>query len=253
MTTALAAHTPIVTLKDGQAFANSRDVADFFGKQHAHVLRDIDGLMKAQPVSTASIFGASTYTDRTGRVLRCFDMTKDGFTLLAMGFTGAKALEFKLKYIAAFNEMERKLIEMATALPDFTNPAAAARAWADEVEQKQALQIENQTLKPLAKIGERTASKNHTLTAFARSTLPGVNTQKLKADLKAHNYLYRKALSNNYRVYSRFQDLFVERVNDEYGSIDIYPTAKGRTKLIELYEDGRLTMKKGLLPKPVHI
>lgn len=72
--------------------------------------------MKFKPVSTAPNFGASSYKDRTGRLLRCFDMTKDGFTLLAMGFTGAKALEFKLKYIAAFNSLEQRLAER-TSLP----------------------------------------------------------------------------------------------------------------------------------------
>jgi Rha family phage regulatory protein len=184
MTTALTIATPIVTLKDGQAFANSRDVADFFGKQHVHVLRDIDALVSAAP-DASSNFGLCPYQSVVGgRMYRAFDMTKDGFTLLAMGFTGAKALEFKLKYIAAFNELERKLRDVSISLPDFSNPAAAARAWADEVEQKQALQIENRQLKPMAAIGERAASHQHTLNRFMR-TLPGVNTLKVKSDLKA--------------------------------------------------------------------
>jgi Rha family phage regulatory protein len=50
-----------------------------------------------------------SYKDSTGRVLKQYLLTQDGFTLLAMGFTGAKALEFKLMYIKAFNEMKKEL------------------------------------------------------------------------------------------------------------------------------------------------
>lgn len=67
-------------------------------------------------------------------------MTKDGFTFLVMGYTGSLAAHFKEKYIAAFNEIEAKANAAVMALPDFSNPVLAARAWADEVEQKQALQ-----------------------------------------------------------------------------------------------------------------
>ena len=68
-------------------------------------------------------------------------MNRDGFSLLVMGFTGKEAIEWKLKYIEAFNEMEKKL-KNPLALPNFSNPAEAARAWADEFEKrKQAEQL----------------------------------------------------------------------------------------------------------------
>jgi len=65
-------------------------------------------------------------------------MNRDGFTLLAMGFTGNKAMEFKIDYIGAFNKMEKQIkTNSMTILPDFTNPAEAARAWAEQYEQRQ--------------------------------------------------------------------------------------------------------------------
>lgn len=80
-------------------FANSRDVAEYFGKRHDHVLRDIDTLLATEP-ACAPNFGetsAQVPMPRGGvRLERAFDMTRDGFTLLAMGFTGKRALEFKL-------------------------------------------------------------------------------------------------------------------------------------------------------------
>lgn len=110
MTTALTTTTaPIVTLKGNQAFANSRDVATFFGKPHDNVLRDIDVLLLG-PSELSDLFHEhAEYHDKARKLVRAFDMTKDGFTLLAMGFTGAKALQFKLAHIAAFNEMDALL------------------------------------------------------------------------------------------------------------------------------------------------
>lgn len=62
-------------------------------------------------------------------------MTRDGFTLLVMGYTGPEAMRVKKAYIARFNEMEREL-SSASALPNFGDPVAAARAWADKEEQR---------------------------------------------------------------------------------------------------------------------
>lgn len=138
---------PIVVAKMGRAICNSRAVADFFGKRHDHVLRDIDSLTTMAP-ACAPNFGATQtkalMPNGGSRLVRSFDMTKDGFTLLAMGFTGPKALRFKLAYIQRFNEMETRL--RAPVLPNFSNPVAAARARANELEQKQVLQIENQRM-----------------------------------------------------------------------------------------------------------
>lgn len=123
---------PIVSMKDGKVFANSRDVADYFGKEHRNVLRDIDALIEGGVLN----FELTPYiNDQNGQTYRAFDMTRDGFTLLAMGFTGKQALQFKLQYIAAFNEME-KTVKATPAIPDFSDPVAAARAWADEMEAK---------------------------------------------------------------------------------------------------------------------
>ena len=103
-----SAPVPAVFIKDGSVYANSRDVAEFFEKHHHHVLRDIDKIVESEP-STETNFGFSEYVDTTGRRLRSIDMDRDGFTILAMGFTGPKALKFKLAYIAQFNAMEEEL------------------------------------------------------------------------------------------------------------------------------------------------
>ena len=87
--------------------ANSRDVAEHFEKQHKDVLESIRNLT-AENSATKSMFIETSFESR-GKCYPQYELTRDGFSLLVMGFTGAKALEWKLKYIEAFNEMEREL------------------------------------------------------------------------------------------------------------------------------------------------
>lgn len=89
----------------------SRKVAEFFEKEHKHVIRDIENLIEKDGLNFElnSMFILSTYKDTYKRDKKQYLLTQDGFTLLAMGFTGPKALEFKLAYIKAFNEMKKEL------------------------------------------------------------------------------------------------------------------------------------------------
>lgn len=99
--------------KNGVARVDSRNIAEAFGKEHYNVLRDIERL--TDPKSglsegfTALNFEASKYTDSTGRRLPCYLLTRDGFTMLAMGYTGQKAMRFKEAYIKRFNDMEAQI------------------------------------------------------------------------------------------------------------------------------------------------
>lgn len=106
---------PIVTIKNGRVVASSRDVAEAFGKLHKNVLQAIDEV-ECSPEFAGLNFQPSTYRDTTGRELRCFDLTRDGFVFLVMGFTGRDAARFKEAYIAAFNAMEEELRRMGIPL-----------------------------------------------------------------------------------------------------------------------------------------
>lgn len=97
--------TNLVIMKDQQAVTTSLQVAENFEKRHDHILRDIDGIEKDVP-NFGEMFVEGTEPDSYGRSRRVIYMNRDGFTLLAMGFTGKAALQFKLKYIEAFNQME---------------------------------------------------------------------------------------------------------------------------------------------------
>lgn len=122
----------LVEIRNNQVVVSSRQVAEKFSKLHKDVLESIRQILVAEN-SAAKFFEESTFENR-GKQYPEYLMNRDGFTLLAMGFTGKDALQWKMKYIAAFNDMEAKLKNNALALPDFTNPAEAARAWAEQFE-----------------------------------------------------------------------------------------------------------------------
>ena len=89
---------PIVKLQSGKPVTTSKDVAAYFGKRHDHVIRDIEALISQEP-AIAPNFGAIETDVKVGfgtRKSPAYQMDRDGFTLLAMGFTGPKALKFKM-------------------------------------------------------------------------------------------------------------------------------------------------------------
>ena len=93
---------------NGEVTANSREIAERFEKEHKHILRDIKNLID-QNWAVKNMFEESEYVSDRGRKYPEYNMNRDGFSLLVMGFTGSKALEWKLKYIEAFNKMEEAI------------------------------------------------------------------------------------------------------------------------------------------------
>ncbi|MCT3308839.1 hypothetical protein EFP47_03985, partial [Lactiplantibacillus pentosus] len=93
----------LVIMKNKQAVTSSLQVAETFDKEHKNIMRDIDKLLESGGSKLSrEMFATGTYDNR-GKQYPMYYMNRDGFTLLAMGFTGDKALQFKLQYIKAFN------------------------------------------------------------------------------------------------------------------------------------------------------
>lgn len=95
---------------NGEIVTTSLKVAETFNKDHARVLRDIRDLACSEEFRQGN-FAESSYLNNQNREQPLIIMSKDGFTLLAMGYTGKKAMNFKESYIAAFNSMEKALKE----------------------------------------------------------------------------------------------------------------------------------------------
>lgn len=114
--------------KDGEVFANSRDVADFFGRRHDNVLQSIDMADCSRDFRRLN-FQESLTDVRNGfmvKATRSVDMTRDGFTFLVMGFTGSVAGKFKEAYINEFNRMERELKARPASVPALPTSFAEA-------------------------------------------------------------------------------------------------------------------------------
>lgn len=99
----------LVMINNNQVVVSSRDIAEHFEKEHRHILESIRTILAAEK-SAAKFFLETTYKNR-GKQYPEYLMNRDGFSLLVMGFNGAKAMKWKLKYIEAFNKMEQQLKE----------------------------------------------------------------------------------------------------------------------------------------------
>lgn len=106
-----------ILLKNDQPVTTSIKVAEAFGKNHFHVLRTLQSLECSKEFN-ASNFGCIEYLDSRGRVKPAYEMTKDGFMFLVMGFTGPKASAIKEAYIKAFNVMADMLLAQQAADAD---------------------------------------------------------------------------------------------------------------------------------------
>ena len=111
-----------IIISNDQPVTTSRNVAETFNKRHDHVLRDIDNLKEGVTQNWGDLFHETFYThEQNKQQYREVLMTKDGFSLLAMGFTGKKAIQFKLAYIEQFNKMEERIknqLDISRLSPD---------------------------------------------------------------------------------------------------------------------------------------
>lgn len=130
----------ILSTQNGEPVASSRQIAESFGKEHKSVLRSVEDLV-AQNCAAKSMFYETTYENR-GKQYPMYLMNRDGFSLLIMGFTGKAALEWKLKYIAAFNEMEKKLSTRATSQLQDLSPELQYLIKLERQQNQQAKQLE---------------------------------------------------------------------------------------------------------------
>lgn len=104
----LSVPSPIVTIKNHKAITSSLDVASYFNKLHKNVIQKIQSIECSKEFNQLN-FKLVDYIDAKGEKRPMYEMTKDGFVFLVMGFTGKKAAQFKEAYIAEFNRMEAEL------------------------------------------------------------------------------------------------------------------------------------------------
>lgn len=239
-----AERNPIVFARGGEVFANSREVAAYFGKQHAHVLRDIDNLVKAEPRLGLSNFGETPIIDpQNGQTYRSFDMDEDGFALLAMGFTGNKALKWKLKYMEAFKVMRAQLSRPQAI--DFSDPKVLLGAFTHLQslvgEKDQVIAVQGERLRKLDRL--EAAGGSMCLTDAAKTLKKG--PQELIRFMSARGFIYKRAgntawIGRQEKIQSGYlehrEHVYIDKDGHERVATRALVTAKGLVKLAELLE-----------------
>ena len=232
-------------VKDAKVVVSSRMVAQVFEKEHKHVLRDIETL-GCSDTFIRSNFGPVEYRDAKGEMRPEILLTRDGFTLLAMGYKGERAMRFKEAYINAFNMMEQKLKdEERFYIPQNYGDALALASKLEVERAALAAKIEQDAPK-LATFDAHYPDGKYTLiTDFAR-TLDGVNSMSIKKSLKNNGYFYISA-SGRYRPYAQYRgidNMFIEKHDSMYDQYQIFVTNKGMQLIVKLFNEGKLIMLK---------
>lgn len=132
----------VIEFVDVKQTMSSLEIARLTGKPHNDVLKAIRNMEPAWEKVTAGKFSRSEYKDSTGRTLPCFELTKTECLYVATKFND----EARAKLVIRWEELERKERANMIALPDFTDPAEAAIAWAKQYNEKKVLLIENKQL-----------------------------------------------------------------------------------------------------------
>ena len=110
----------LVKNSNGELLTTSKIIADSFNKTHRDVIRALNNLDCSDEFRSAN-FAQSSYMSPQNKKISCFDITRDGFAFLCMGFTGKKAGEWKEKYIQAFNKMESHINNSSSVMAEINN------------------------------------------------------------------------------------------------------------------------------------
>lgn len=221
---------------DEVVVVSSRKVAEDFGKRHDHILRDIDALMSNMGVTQnwGNLFIETKYQhEQNKQWYKEYLLTRDGFSLLVMGFTGAKALQWKLKYIEAFNEMEEALKnENKIELP--TDYLSALKALVVSEEERQKLLEINKEQAPKVEYFNKVldSSKLITITEIANDL--GISAREL------NKFLETEGIQNKQYKQWKISQEFLYLIEENYADYEIYLRSFGRkNQQLKWTEKGR--------------
>ena len=232
----------LVIMHDQQAVTTSLILAEAFNKQHKNVIQAIEA--KIEPAENSArykrMFYEGIYTDKKGEQRKMYYLNRDGFTFIAMGFTGRKADEFKLKYIDAFNRMEERIKQQPAQYKLPQTYSEVLIELAKEVEK-------NEELQPKADKYDRYLSNKGLITITEIAKEYGMSGRELNKFLHEKGVIYKRG--NKWFIYQKF-------ANDGLVGYEIYMpegrrslkwTTKGEMFIRELLENNNI---KPVLEQP---
>ena len=221
---------------------SSREIAELTGKRHDNVVRDIRNMLEELYGKGGLLSFEGTYrNEQNGQEYPCFHLPRREVEILLTGYS----IPLRARVIDRLHELEEQAKGAAFRVPQ-TLPEALRLA-AELAEKNEQLALENKEMAPKAVVFDNcVALRQESLATFVR-TLEGVNTMAIKGDLADLGYLYRTVGAGKYRVYAKYRDvLFTEKLlaHPSRPVYEILPTPEGKKLIVQLYRDGKLTMKK---------
>lgn len=225
-----------LTERNGKVVVSSRDIARVFEKEHKNVLKDIRELRVSAEFSRLN-FEQSTFVSDRGKEYPEYLLTRDGFTILAMGYVGEKAMRFKEAYISAFNEMERRLQSLPSITDLVNNPQLLLQLVTKHIETRQ----ENERLQiTVAKYEGQTNTVGLYKAGEIAKEL-GVSAMKLNKFLQHCRVQYKPNGSNTWQLYTDYAKDHIAMtqivsLDNGYEMPMLLWTAKGRNFIFDLAE-----------------
>lgn len=220
---------------------SSREIAELCNKEHRHVLRDIDDLNATYEVMALPKVGQSNYTADNGQSYRQYQLSKEQTIDLITGYRA----DIRIRINRRWAELEQQVNQASPviALPDFTNPVEAARAFADQYEAKQIAQEQLAIAQPKAAALDFISSAVNSLNARDTAKTLNIQPQKFNKWCIAHNWMYRDNKEKLQMCSKRLQQGFMEQRNVTYynSNGDVCATtqpmftAKGLTHLASIF------------------
>lgn len=236
----------LVICNNGKATTTSVKVAEYFGKQHKNVITAIEKLREDPSVEDRLNFKPVSYMDTMNRLQLMYDIDRDGFTLLAMGFTGKQALQFKLSYIDAFNKAEKALMTDTSSLTPQLQLAHAMLLAGNMIEEQKS-QIEQRdkfisVIQPKADIADRINTSDGLFGFRQVAKTLSLNENKLRAWLIQNDWIYYlggRMTAKAPILRKGYADTKVKLIqvdgHDDKTIVDMFFTSKGLVQLTSVF------------------
>jgi Rha family phage regulatory protein len=225
---------------------NSRIIAEVFEKRHDNVLRDIRSLIESNPDWGALNFEDTPYVDRqNGQTYQMYEMTRDGYSMLVMGFTGKKAMDWKIKFLAAFNAMEAQIRLASQPAPiDLHDPSQLVPLLNSYAIRTQAAEAKVVEMAPKAEAYDRLDTAVGNLTPRPASKVLGYPEAKLTKWLEVNRWAFRQNGKGPLQAYTekrnsgyldhKLNTYRDQQTGEDKVSITLVITPKGLAKLATL-------------------
>lgn len=173
---------------------SSKVVAEKFGKEHYVVLRAIRDMIKKEPEWGALNFASFKINDLTGESTSHYEMTRDGYSMLVMGFTGKQAMEWKIKFLEAFNAMEQRLraSPMPAPMADLSDPGVLLPLLTSYAQRTQEAEGRVAELSPKAIAYDRLDASEGAVNVRIASKMLNVPERKFSKWLEANGWAFRQ-------------------------------------------------------------